>query len=149
MSDTRPIEMPPSPTRRAACVTLAGLLAGWALWISATTCVSALRAASDREPPLAELMVQRLEPAMELLLDTRSVRYVQREENYDPTTAKARRVIAGYALVPVLVTDDPNEQLILADFADDPSLAVYMQANPVTLIAHLGPGLGLLEVNRP
>lgn len=149
MADTPRRLLSSGRVRCAVCMTFAGLLGGWALWFSTTNCVRVWRDTADVSPPLAEVMDQRLEPARTVLQDTRSVRYVQNEENYDPVTAKGRRAIAGYALVPVLVTDDPSEELILADFADDPSLAAYMRAQPVTLIEHLGPGLGILRVNRP
>jgi hypothetical protein len=145
MTDARPNPCPSNPIRWAVCIAFAG----WAMWAAITGCLDALSTAADSKPTLAEVMVQRFEPARDALADTRSVRYVQHEKNYTPNTAEARRAIASYALVPVLVTDNPDERLILADFADDPALARYMKANPVTLLKHLGPGLGLLEVDRP
>ena len=140
---------PINRTRWVTCTVLAALLAGLTLWTSASRMVLAVKSVPNRETALAEVMVERLGPALPLLQDVRSVRYVQHDENYTPNTAKARRAIAAYALAPVLVNDDPEEQLIIADFADDPALGEYLKANPVRLIEHLGPGLGLLEVTRP
>lgn len=135
--------------RRGVWLLVAMVLAARGLWIGSVFCADAVRAAGSAEPGLTEVMVERLEPARELLEDVRSVRYLQHAENYSPTTATARRMIASYALAPTRVTDDPGERYILADFADDPALARYMKEHlkehPVKLVAHLGPGLGLLE----
>ncbi len=133
--------------RRAMWLVVLALLLARGGWVSSVICLNALHAAAKvpQEDGLVEVMLRRLAPAGEALGDSQSVRYIQRESSYSKVTAEARRAIAAYALAPIRVTDDPAEPFTLADFADDQALAEYLKANEVALIAHLGPGLGLLE----